>query len=727
MNHHTSFYDLIDKFISKMDLPIRIVDADGVVIWMNQMLGELLGMHPDEVKNHQESEILSAFHAEVSAKLRVEALNIMRHLKSIEIETELDGMNISLCETSYPFVIDDSTKIVVTTTSDITRLKSFEQAFKETDNRYRTLFNSASDGIFILSAGKLIECNSATIQIFGGKEESDILGRTPFDFSPEYQPDGENSTRKGEDLIAKALSGTPQLFYWRHKRLNGIEFDAEIALNDLTHSGKVYLQAMIRDISIQMKTDEKLRNSEAQLRALFDHAQYAIGTSVNGSTHMVNTAYAKLFGYGTTDELRGTPILNLIAESEHERIKEFISRRMKGEEVPGVYETIGLKKDGLEFPMEVRVTVYQQEDDLTSVVMMQDISERKQAEKEIEGANLDLKIALDELKELKDKIEAENVILREEVRLSSVYKNIVGKSDRMKSVLVQAEQVAATDSTVLILGETGTGKELLARAIHEMSNRKDKSFIVVNCAALPATLVESELFGREKGAFTGAISRQIGRFEIADGATIFLDEIGELPLDTQSKLLRVLQEGHFERLGSSKLIQVDVRVIAATNRDLVSEIKQGRFREDLYYRLNVFPLELPPLRDRREDILLLTWTFIEAFKDSMGKRINKISAEGAGLLENYSWPGNIRELKNVIERSMIKSTGNILRIELPEDRSTALGPHRGLNDMERAHILSVLEETHWRIRGSNGAAEILEMKPTTLASRMKRLGIVRPT
>jgi transcriptional regulator with GAF, ATPase, and Fis domain len=350
--------------------------------------------------------------------------------------------------------------------------------------------------------------------------------------------------------------------------------------------------------------------------------------------------------------------------------------------------------------------------------LRQEVADRRRVEKE-------LQVTLRELRELKERVEAENVYLRHEIGMSDLHGNIIGQSDIMKAVLVQAEQVAKTDSTVLILGETGTGKELLARAIHRMSERKDRPLVVVNCAAMPAGLVESELFGRERGAYTGAVSKQIGRFEVADKATIFLDEIGELPPEVQAKLLRVLQEGQFERLGSTKSIRVDVRVIVATNRDIEKEVEEGRFRQDLFYRLNVFPITVPPIRDRREDIPLLVSAFCHEFSERMGKNIKSISRRSIEALQKYSWPGNVRELRNVIERAMIQTQGRTLHVEAPSQQTG--GKTRTLAEAERQHIISVLERTGWRVRGHGGAAETLGLKPTTLDARMKKLGIQRPT
>ncbi|WP_052813144.1 sigma 54-interacting transcriptional regulator [Desulfonatronum thioautotrophicum] len=340
-------------------------------------------------------------------------------------------------------------------------------------------------------------------------------------------------------------------------------------------------------------------------------------------------------------------------------------------------------------------------------------------------AEIDLQKAFTEIESLKNKLEAETAYLREEIQKEHNFEGIIGRSPAIQYVLFKIEQVAATDTTVLILGETGTGKELVSRAIHSNSLRKARPLVKVNCAALPANLIESELFGHERGAFTGAGSRRIGRFELANGGCIFLDEIGELSLELQGKLLRVLQEGELERLGSSVTIRVDVRVIAATNRDLEAQMKMGRFREDLFYRLNVFPITIPPLRERTEDIPLLAQFFLEETAKRMGKRIEFISQSILQQLQEYSWPGNVRELKNVIERAVINSSGPKLHLadKLRREDGDAAGHLLSLQEVERGHILRVLEQTNQRINGPKGAAAILKINPSTLRSRMLKLGI----
>jgi len=352
---------------------------------------------------------------------------------------------------------------------------------------------------------------------------------------------------------------------------------------------------------------------------------------------------------------------------------------------------------------------------------IQDITERKQSE-------LNLKTALSEIKELKDKLEVERAYLQEEIKLEYNYENIIGQSDGLNYVLYKAEQISPSDTTVLVLGETGTGKELVARAIHGLSPRKGRVLVKVNCATLPANLIESELFGHEKGAFTGAYARQLGRFEVANGATLFLDEIGELPLELQPKLLRVIQDGEFERLGSSGTIKVDVRVIAATNRNLEDEVRKDRFREDLWYRLSIFPITVPPLRERMEDIALLVDFFVDKIAKRLGKSIESIPTSVMNTLQDYQWPGNIRELENVLERAIINSSGPKLHLvdELKKPHKDLTTTQKTLAAVERDHIVRVLEQTNWKVSGKNGAADILGLNRSTLRARIRKLDILQP-
>jgi PAS domain S-box-containing protein len=370
------------------------------------------------------------------------------------------------------------------------------------------------------------------------------------------------------------------------------------------------------------------------------------------------------------------------------------------------------------------------------LAIVRDITERKEAEESLTQA-------LDEVQRLKNQLHEENIYLQEEIRVASNFGAIIGSSEALRRVLRQAEQVAPLDTTVSILGETGTGKELLAHAIHNLSGRQNHTLVKVNCAALPGTLIESELFGHEKGAFTGADTRRTGRFEIANGGTIFLDEVGELPLDLQAKLLRVLEEGEFERVGASHTVKVDVRVIAATNRNLEEEVRKGAFRSDLYYRLSIFPITLPPLRERKEDIPILVTHMVKQLSQKLGKTIDAIPQETMSKLRNYPWPGNVRELRNVIERAVIVTQGSKLRLiddldlqafELQLHAHAAV--HNGIVDSVQAGetleqteynlITRTLKNVHWRVEGPGGAAELLNLHPSTLRSKMRKLGIERP-
>lgn len=384
----------------------------------------------------------------------------------------------------------------------------------------------------------------------------------------------------------------------------------------------------------------------------------------------------------------------------------------------------------LENQLEQRVQERTAELAKTNLLLRKEIENRKRVESELwqeiaqrKKAEEALRNSYAEIEALKDRLQAQSDYLKSQMKVTRPHGMVVGESKSMKEVLHLVEQVAPTPSSVLIMGETGTGKELIAELIHQLSSRKQQGLVKVNCAALPSALVESELFGREKGAYTGALTRQPGRFEAADGSTIFLDEVGELSLEVQAKLLRVLQEGQFERLGNPKPLKVDVRIIAATNRDLAAELHKGRFREDLFYRLSVFPIKVPPLRERPEDLPVLVWTFIEEFCSRMGKVITKVPQKTMDTLLRHSWHGNVRELRNVIEHSVIISRGEILRIPALEDSPPISAELVTLEETERELILRTLEITRWRIKGPTGAAQPLGMKPSTLYSRMEKLGI----
>ena len=390
-------------------------------------------------------------------------------------------------------------------------------------------------------------------------------------------------------------------------------------------------------------------------------------------------------------------------------------------EVEHDFETIGRKI------MRLNARRIYGEGDQTQLILLaiEDVTDREYYKKHLEEL---VEERTAEIRKLKEQLEAERAYLQEEIKLVYNYEDIVGNSNAINYVLFKVEQIAGTDTNVLILGETGTGKELVARAIHGTSLRKERTLVKMNCAALPSNLIESELFGHEKGAFTGAQSRRLGRFEVADGATLFLDEIGELPLELQPKMLRVIEDGEFERLGSSKTTKVDVRIIAATNRDLQAEVQKGAFREDLWYRLNIFPITMPPLRDRLDDIPLLVNFYIDRISRRLGKVIKMVPAGVMDALRQYHWPGNVRELENVLERAVINSSGPKLRLvdELKKPHQDVAKSEQTLENVERDYIKRVLEQSGWKVSGKNSAAEILGLDRSTLRARMRKFNIRKP-
>jgi PAS domain S-box-containing protein len=493
--------------------------------------------------------------------------------------------------------------------------------------------------------------------------------------------------------------------------------------------------AVMVDITERKKMEEALKTSETNYRRLFEAAQdgVLILDAETGEITDVNPFLLEMLGY-SHEEILGKKLWEIGLFKDIEASKAAFGELQDKGYVR--YNDLPLEtKDGRKMAVEFVSNVYLVNNHKVIQCNIRDTTERKltaealkKSHTELERQAAELRTALSEIKAMKERLETENIYFRRENKMKHRFENIIGKSDGLKYVLYRAEQVAPANTTVLILGETGTGKELVAAAIHNMSPRKERPLITVNCAALPGNLIESELFGREKGAFTGADVRQIGRFEVANGSTLCLDEIGELPLEIQAKLLRVIQHKEFERLGSSHTVKVDVRIVATTNRDLEEEIRKGRFRQDLYYRLNVFPITVPPLRQRKDDIPLMVEAFLERYSRKMGKQITSIQKETLKALSDYAWPGNVRELESIIERAVILCPGTILHLtDKLEVASTALSSTvRTLEETERNQILKILAETGWHIEGTDGAATILGIHPSTLRARMHKLGITRP-
>jgi len=597
---------------------------------------------------------------------------------------------------------------------------------KLADERFRLAVESSPTAMVLVnSVGKIVMANAQVERIFGYRRE-ELVGQSANMLVPKRFVEGQPASGDGwaDHPVVKALEAGREIYGLRR---NGSEFRADVGLNPIQTDEGSFVLTSITDATHRVEALEAVRRSEEVFRTIANSAPVLIWMS--GTDKLVTFLNARWLAFTgrTLDEELGEGWASGVHPDDLDRCLETYSNAFDAR---------------VEFEMEYRLRRFDGQYRWIvdhGVPMLEpdgafrgyvgsclDMTDRRQSEQELIDANNSLLEANQRIVTLKEKLEHENVYLKEEIVVERNHFEVIGRSEPIRRVLMKAEQVAPTVSAVLLLGETGTGKELIARAIHRNSKRKDRLMVKVNCAALPASLVESELFGREKGAFTGALTREIGRFELAHDSTIFLDEIGELPLELQAKLLRVLQEGEFERLGSSRTIHVDARLIAATSRDLEAAVRAGKFREDLYYRLNVFPIHIPPLRERRDDIPILTWHFLRELGNRMGREIESVRTGTMTSFQCYSWPGNVRELRNVIERHLITNPGPTFEAELPE--AIRVGAHDGggtLEEVERNHILRVLELTSWRVRGHDGAAEILSLKATTLESRMKKLGIAR--
>ena len=639
--------------------------------------------------------------------------------------------------------------------------------FRLVPESYRLLFEDAPDAMLACDPeGRIVDVNRQCLQMFGYQRE-ELSGEKVEKLLPIRFRHSHESERDRYLASASSRAMKPGRDIWGLQK-DGTELPVEISLSTVKTSEGTLVLSVIRD-----RTQRTLAAQELQSQAEFERTMAKLSAAfinlpaerVDGEITNGLQTLAEVFGgdrsvTGFVDANSGgllaTHAWTRAGFPEYPKgllhnVMPWLSQRLQmgepliantPEDLPpearserAFMESQG-HKSSLVVPLRVGGKVVgalscssfreYQTWDAVKVWRFQAMADvlanafmRKKADETLQSAYV-------EIQQLKDQLERENSYLRQEIKLEYSHKIVVGDSAAMRAVLKKAEQVAGTDSTVLVLGETGTGKELIARTIHEMSRRNKRAMVKTNCAALPGTLIESELFGREKGAYTGALAREIGRFELADQSTIFLDELGELPPEVQSKLLRVLQEGEFERLGSSKTIKVNVRVIAATSRDLPAMVKEGKFRSDLFYRLNVFPIVVPPLRDRVEDIPALVWHILEEFGTRMGRKIDGVQASTMRRFQKYAWPGNVRELRNVIERNLILTTGPILKAEIPEFEEKPERQMRRLGEVESEHFQRVLRATNWRIRGKGGAAEILGLKPTTLEARMNKLGIHRP-
>ncbi|HUI68659.1 MAG TPA: sigma-54-dependent Fis family transcriptional regulator [Nitrospirota bacterium] len=604
---------------------------------------------------------------------------------------------------------------------DVHRAAQLSEELRESEERLSLAAESAEAGLWTLEAD--------TGRMWTTAKAKDLFGFAPDrekgfeDILNVIHPNDRERIRRAAEEVMRV--GKDDSAEYRIVRPDG-------SIRWILSRGRPYfkssgepdrLMGVSIDITDRKRAEQELQHSEERFRQVAENvSDFIWEVDAKGLYRYTSPAVEKILGY-TPDELIGKRhFYDLFAPYIREELKTSAFNVFAVKASFRAFPNPNVRKDGKIVHLETSgVPMLDEAGNLVGYRCSDtDITERKRMEEQLQAR-------LQEIEQLKQKIEQENLYLRQEAALLIEHGDIIGESAAMKTVLAQTEQVARTDSTVLISGETGTGKELLAREIHNLSSRKDRPLVTVNCASLPPTLIESELFGREKGAYTSAMTRMAGRFEVADGSTIFLDEIAELPLELQTKLLRVIEEGTFERLGSTKTIHVNVRIIAATNRDLSQEVQQGIFREDLFYRLNVFPITIPPLRERREDIPLLAWAFVRQFEKKLGKQIDSIPQRSMEALQRYSWPGNVRELRNVIEHAMIVTRDKTLKLRAPVAVSVAEKAEDNnfqLEAIERNHILTTLQRSGWRI---NGAAEALGLKRTTLHSKMKKLGIERPT
>lgn len=564
----------------------------------------------------------------------------------------------------------------------------------------------------------LKENNKAYAQLVGYERREDLLGMRISEIMPPSIP--ENTAMIKQIIRAGYnLRDFVTVEFYKKKKF--------IILNNISgiiEDGQLLrVWGTSRDITTQKAAEDKLSETETRYRTVADFTfDWETWENPDGSYNYVSPSFERITGYPLQQLVNRPKLINeIILPDDLTPWQEHRQTAHARHEPAEIQFRICAKNGQIRWIEHICQPVYNDQGEyLGARASNRDITKRMQMAEE-------LRRQLDQIKNLQQRIKAESIYLREEIKSEHNFENIIGNSDSLKYVLYRVMEVAPTDAPVLIMGETGTGKELIARAIHNASSRSKHSLLKINCAALPASLIESELFGHEKGAFTGADARRMGRFQVADGATLFLDEISEIPLELQPKLLQVLQDGEFEPLGSSKTLRVDVRIIAASNRDLNYEVNHGRFRQDLFYRINVFPLTVPPLRHRKEDIPLLVNWFVDRYNRKMGKNITSIPAALIRHLQAYDWPGNVRELENVIERAVITSKDSILKLTdslaISANVKTGAKLRETLTEVERMQILNTLENTGWKIEGTNGAAGVLGLAPSTLRDRMKKLAI----
>lgn len=673
------------------------LDEIGKIVFANNKLCEKLGYKNEEITK------LSIFDINpmVNAKIWKEHWKLLENKGYAVFQTTHKDKNGKLYEVEVfsSYFQNKGKKLTWGIISDITELIFRKNLMENTE------FVANVGGWELNVQDGTLEVTDQTLKIFNTENKNDLL------------PGGLVSYFALTDVLENLLSRAIQ---------RAIAFDETLETNE---KQKRYIRAvgkpLLKDDQVykinlvfQVVTEQIIKEKSLRLfKEIIDKSNDLIYViSINGDLLHYSESIITQLGY-TKEELSTSTIYSLDPSVNQERWHAHLAEIKRNGAVN--LESLLTRKDGTKFPADITANYIQYDDEDYNCAVVRDISTRKLRD-------LKLYEALEEIKSLKERLENENEYLQEEIKTKINFDHIIYKSKTYEKVLEQVNQVAPTDATVLITGESGTGKELLARALHSNSLRKDRPLIKVNCATLPKELIESELFGHKKGAFTGAVSDKAGKFTLADGGTIFLDEIGEMPTELQSKLLRVLQEGEFDPLGETKTIKVDVRIIAATNRHLEEMIKEGSFREDLYYRINVFPIYNLPLRSRKEDIPLLAQFFLEKYSAKAGKSFKRLSQKTLAILTDYPFPGNIRELENLIERAVIIENGTTLKPGNWMPKSEIKSPtedFKFFEDMQRDYIIDVLNYTNWKVSGERGAASILNLKDKTLFAKMKRLGI----
>jgi PAS domain S-box-containing protein len=710
---------------------IITIDENQTIVLFNESAERIFGCPASEAVGHSLDQLLPqrfrSSHREHIRKFG--AQNNTRRAMG-ERGTQLHGMRRSgeefPMEASISQIEVKGQKFFTVILRDITERKRATDDLRQSEERFSKAFRSNPQPMSItrLDNGLYIDVNESFLAM-SGYERSEVVGHTSLDLGIWMEPDHRRDFMK-RLIDDGSLANIETIFVTRSGFPRTLLSSAErVEIN-----GKDCVLMASSDITERVQAQQALKESEARFRNMADTAPVMIWVAgIDKGCYYFNQQWLDFTGRTMAEQL-GDGWVGGIHAADLEGCLQMYSAAFDSREpfrmeyrlrrADGAYRWV-IDSGTPRFSPAGKFLGY-----IGSCV---DITDRKESEAAVVEAHEQLVLAHEEVSRLKNQLQEENIYLQEEIKLQQNFGDIVGASDALKYVLFKIEQVAPTDSTVLITGETGTGKELVARAIHMASARRDRPMVKVNCAALSASLIESELFGHERGAFTGALNRKIGRFELADGATIFLDEIGELPLELQVKLLRIIQEGEFERLGSSKTVKGDVRIIAATNRNLKDQVNQGLFREDLWYRLNVFPITVPPLRQRREDIPMLVEHFSRTFSRKLAKEITSVAPATINALRNYSWPGNVRELANVIERAVINAHGPVLRVQEqlhPVNGDSVHAVNKTLEEVERDYIIRILEDRGWKIEGPNGAAHVLGMNPSTLRTRMAKLAITKP-